>query len=205
MYDYNFFLGWLLAQTKRHDWMSPRVPQPTLSISRCICEIRPETDDWLEPDRLDFLQQHERNTQESFIFLDSADSAREMNTRWYGGLFRPVTPALRPHVAERLDAELHRASALSNAGNPHFRHTPLEAQTVTEKKRLAGYEVMGSAGCSYLCGHLDATLFRLFNGRLNAEGLITDGNLAERLATHINENALGEPGFYFACALYVEE
>lgn len=117
MDGHNFFLGWLLARTKLHDWMHPRVPQPVLSISRYLCEIRPDTDDRLEPDRLDFLQRHECNTDDAFIFLDSAASAREMNERWYGGKFRPPAVTLRPHAAERLDAELQRISVLCNAGN----------------------------------------------------------------------------------------
>ncbi len=202
---YTFLLGWMLLRPGLLEGLSPRVPQPLLSASRCICEVRPSSDDWYEEDgRLAFLREHERNSEGNCIFLDTLDSACEMNERWFGGSFQPVALALRPHAAERFDATLRRYLTNSNIGNPSFRYDPLEAQAFTGRERLLGYEVLTYdwGWHSYLCNLLETELFEIFGGELNTHGLITDGDIAERFAEYLEKHDLGEPGLKLAYAFY---
>lgn len=205
MNGYSFLLGWMLLRPEPQEWLSPLVPQPLLSASSCMCEVRPSSDDWYEEeDKLAFLQKHQCNVEGNFIFLDTVASALEMNDRWFGGSFRPVALALRPHAAERFDATLRRYLTSSNRYNPVFRYDPLEPQAVTGRERLLGYEVLSYdwGWHSYLCSGLEAELFELFNGKLTADGLIADGDVAERFADYLDKNDLGEPGLKLAYALY---
>ena len=60
---YSFLLGWMLLRPQPLEGFNPDVPQPLLSASNCLCEVRPDYNDWYEKDRLDFLREYECNTQ----------------------------------------------------------------------------------------------------------------------------------------------
>lgn len=202
---YSFLLGWMLFKPTWLEWLSPLVPQPLFSASSCLAKVRPNYDDWFEEDdKLEFLRLHERNAEGNFIFLDTYEHAQEMNERWFAGEYFPFALALRPAAAKLFDATLERYFTDSNKHNPAFHYDPLEAQAFTGREQLLGYEVLiyDWGWHSYLCNYLEKELFELFQGRLNSNGLISDGDIAERFAKYLQIHDLGEPGLKLAYAFY---
>ena len=198
--DYTFLLGWMLFKSEHQEWMSPRVPQPLLSASSCICGVRPDRDDWYAEEQglSAFVLQHQCNAEGNFIFLNTAANATGMNERWLGGAYTPVGLALRPETAGRFNDMLLKNNTSGNLD------APLQLRPLTGRERLLGYEVLSYnyGWCSYLCSSLEDRLLDDFGGHLNEHGLITDGEVAERFAEACAANGWGEPGFRFACALF---
>ena len=206
MHGNDFLLGWLLVRPspRADEYMDARLPDRIISASSCICEVHPVYDDLAELDCWEFLKQRSTNDRSgNYYFLDSAESAQEMNSRWFGGELEVLALAMRPNAVSRLDAEIQRLMAGSNKHLPAYVYAPLKPQAFTGREQLIGYEVLGYlGGCSYLCSGLEKELLDEFGGSFTPDGLIADGDLAELFAEHINEHELGEPHLYLSYAFY---
>ena len=100
MHGNDFLLGWFLVRRSPRDaGRDARLPNYLLSASSCVCEVPRLAD---EPDFFAFYRQHGRNSSAD-CFYDSAESAREVNRRWFDGQFEVLALAMRPHAAARFD------------------------------------------------------------------------------------------------------
>lgn len=201
-------LGWvLIRRAPRPDGYGESAPPRFLTMSNCLCEVRPHYEDWYEDDGLgEFVIRHQVNVEGNFIFLDTPSAAREMNEKWCGGDMEVFGVALDPATAQKFDRVLVKYTLASNPNLDGLK-TCMEPQAWQGTEKIIGYDLLGydhGLHC-YLCSHLGDELHARYGSVINGEGLINDAGVAAAFAEDIKRENLGEPGFYFSAVMLVPE
>lgn len=197
-------LGWFLSRPvhkpQRFADSMRLLSDVILSAGGCANTVHPDSlgdaMNGVEMDllRYDFIQaRSDGDSWSGLWYLNTPKGAAEVNDRCFGGSMNIYGLAVPKQYAQKLSDEV-------NAGRDNMsgKDTPIWMTELEGDEILLGYDVLcwNHGWTTFQCNGLEDELFSVFETKVNAWSLIDDLDRASAFARYVNDNELGEPGWW---------